>query len=175
MRLNGPEIMIAILLDLLAVYLIRRRFSSKVMYLLMGFIAGIFSSTVGSFLVGYWFDERPGQILIGAIAGVIPHSLFIYISLFLDSWDAKRRAKKKAAIELSNASDRYWEENEQLVITNVLENFRGVDLTVARNRTLEENLTKISTEEIVEKLNKKNFSDDAIPSVLRVLKNRLKI
>ena len=61
------------------------------------------------------------------------------------------------------------------MITNVLENFRGVDLTVARNRNLEENLNKISTEEIVERLNKKNFSDDAIPSALRVLKNRLEI
>ena len=175
MGLNGPEIMIAIFLDLLAAYLIRRRFSSKVMYLLMGFLAGILSSTVGSFLVGYWLDERPGQILIRAISGVIPHSLFIYILLFLDSWSSKRLTKKNAAIDLSNARDRYWEKNEQIVIAKVLKNYRSVDLTVTRNLILEENLTKISTEEIVERLSKNSFSDDAIPSALRVLENRLKI
>jgi hypothetical protein len=175
MRLNRLQLMISILLDLLAAYFIRRKFTSKVMYLLLGFFAGILSSTIGSFLVGFWVDESPGQILLRAISGVIPHTLFIYISLLVGSWESKRREKKKAAIELSNASDKYWEENEQVVITNILENYRTIDLAIARNQMLEENLTKLSTEEIVDRLNKKNFSDDAIPSALRVLRNRLEI
>jgi hypothetical protein len=174
MGLNRLKNMIAILLDLLAAALIRRRFSSKLMYLLVGFVAGILSSSIGSFLVGFWLDERLGQILLRAISGAIPHAVLIYIFLILDSWDFKRLARKKSAIELANANDKYWEENEQSVIINTLETYRDIDLTVVRNQILEENLTKLSTEEIVERLHKKNFSDDAIPSALRVLRNRLK-
>ena len=174
MGLNRLKIMIAILLDFLAAALIRRRFSSKLMYLLVGFVAGILSSSIGAFLVGFWLDERPGQILLRAISGAIPHTVLIYILLILDSWDFKRLARKKAAIELANANDKYWEENEQSVIINTLETYRDIDLTVVPNQILEENLTKLSTEEIIERLSKKNFSDDAIPSALRVLKNRMK-
>ena len=125
--------------------------------------------------MGFWFDEKPGQILMSAISGVVPHTLFVYISLLLDSWNSNRSAKKNEAIELSNAGDRFWEENEQLVITAILKNYQRVDLNAsARNKMFEENLARLSTEEIVDRLNRNNFSEDSIPSALRVLSNRLK-
>ncbi len=167
--------MIAILLDLFAVYLMRRYFSSKIMYLLLGLVAGLLSSAVGSFVVGLWLDETPGIILVKAISGAGPHTLLIYIFIFLDSWDSKRRAQKKAAIESLNAQDKYWEANEKIIITRVLESYQSIELSaITRNEILEENLTRLSTDEIVERLNKKHFSDDAIPHALRVLSNRLK-
>lgn len=167
--------MIAILLDLFAVYFMRRYFSSKIMYLLFGLVAGFLSSSVGSLLVGLWFDEALGIILIRAISGVVPHTLFIYICLFLDLWNSKKERQKKAAIESLNAEDKYWEANEKIIIANILGKYQSIDLSaVLRNEILEENLTSLSTEEIIERLNKEHFSDDSIPSALRVLNTRLK-
>lgn len=146
------------------------------MYLLFGLVAGFLSSSVGSLLVGLWFDEALGIILIRAISGVVPHTLFIYICLFLDLWNSKKERQKKAAIESLNAEDKYWDANEKIIIANILGKYQSIDLSaVLRNEILEENLTSLSTEEIIERLNKKIFSDDSIPSALRVLKNRLEI
>ena len=163
--------MIAIVLDILAAYLLRRYFSTKFQYFFMGVIAGVINATIGAFLVGIWLDEPPGTVLMGALSGALYHTLFIFLFLFCDL----RFIAKKSKREALKAEDKYWDANGERIITDVLKNHQGIDLSVAsRNEILEENLTRLSTEEIIERIQKKHFSDDAIPSALRVLNSRKK-
>lgn len=163
--------MIAIILDFLAAYVLKRYFSTKLQYFFMGLIAGVITATAGAFLVGMWLDEPPGVIATRALSGVVPHTLFIFICLFFGlRLDAKKVNKQALKDE-----EKYWDENEQRVITDVLKNNQGVDLSAApHNEALEENLARLSTEEIVERLQNKNFADVSVPSVLRVLSSRKK-
>lgn len=164
--------MIAIVLDFLAAYVLKRYFSTKLQYFFMGLIAGVINATAGAFLVGIWLDEPPGVIATRALSGVVPHTLFIFICLFFALRLDVQKAKKQA---LKNEEE-YRDESEQRVITDVLKNNQGVDLSAApRDEALEENLARLSTEEIIGRMQNKNFADASIPSVLRVLDSRKKI
>jgi hypothetical protein len=167
-------ILVSIVIDTLAAYLLRRFFSSTLLHLLLGGVAGAISAIVGSLVAGIGLDESLGVVVLRALSGP-PHILFIYIFVFSGVWFDKRRARKKATLEAMKAEDRYWEEHEVDIINEILNEHKSMDLSVpAKNEVLEENLGRLSTEDIVERIQKKHFSEDAIPSALRVLKNRLK-
>lgn len=164
--------MIAIALDFLAAYALKKYFSTKRQYFLMGLIAGVTNAMAGAFLVGMWLDEPPGVIVTRALSGVLPHTIFIFICLFFAlRLDANKANKRALADEEKN-----WDEDEQRVITDVLKNNQDVDLSIAsRNEALEENLARLSTEEIIERIQSKNFAVASIPSALRVLRSRKKV
>jgi hypothetical protein len=165
--------MLAILLDALAAYLLRKYFSTKIQFFFAGLVAGILISMASAFLMGMWLNEPPAAVILGALTGAFLHPLLIYIFLYLDLRFISKKLKKAAVIAEEAAKDAEWDANEARVISELLENYRHIDLNSAtQNPMLEDNLRRLPIEEVVEKLRKKYFDEESIPSVLRVLRNR---
>jgi hypothetical protein len=162
--------MLAILLDALAAYLLKKYFSTKIQYFFAGLVAGILISATSAVLMGMWLNEPPAAVMLGALTGAFLHPLFIYIFLYFDLRFNSKKLKKAAVI----AEEAYWDANEARVISELLENYRHIDLNSdPQNSMLEDNLRRLPIEEVVEKFRKKYFDEESIPSVLRVLRNRL--
>lgn len=167
--------MLAILLDTLAAYLLRKYFSTKLQYFFFGIIAGVINSAVSAFLMGALLNETPSAVVVSALSGAFLHPILIFIFLYIDLRFISKKLKRNAAIAAANAEDEYWDANEGRIIDEVLKSHQSIDLSVAeRNEILEDNLARLPTEEIIEKIKRKHFAEDAIPSVLRVLSSRKK-
>ena len=161
--------MIALLLDTVAGYLLARFFSSKLLIMLMSLLAGAMTAFIGSYLVGLSLGDRPGVIVLDAVAVAPLHSIFIFLVALVNLWFGTRRLRIKAP----KAEDEYLDANELDSIMAALGKYKALDLTTApSDEKLERNLAQLSTDELIEKLEMKYFAEEALPSALRVLKSR---
>ena len=168
--------MLGILLDFLAAYLLRKYFSTKLQYFFGGLIAGIVNSTVSSFLIGMWLNVPPVYVVFNAGSGALGHTLCIFFFLYIYARSSARKSEKAAAAVEAVAQDAHWDANEARIISEILQRHQHIDLSsVPHNNFLEDNLLRLSNEEIIEKLREGYFDEYAIPSALRVLRNRSKI
>ena len=160
---------IALLLDAVAGYLLARFFSSKLLIMLMSLLAGPMTSFIGSYLVGLSLGDRPGVIVLDAVVAAPLHSILIFLEALGILWDRKRRLRIKAL----KAEDEYLDANELNSIMTALGKYKDLDLTTApSDENLERNLAQLSTDELIEKLEMNYFAEEALPSALRVLENR---
>lgn len=162
--------MIAIALDTLIAYLLSRKKLGTFLYLICGLIGAIFVSAITPAISSSNIDEKPGVYLIEVISGTLLNSIAIYLLFYF----FKRRQKIKKAAEHAHAEDQYWEKNEHELILKTLEKYKDRDIKPQPGNTeLELNLSQMSTEEIIKRLETNNFADESIPSALKVLSSRL--
>jgi uncharacterized membrane protein YeaQ/YmgE (transglycosylase-associated protein family) len=162
--------MIAIALDTLIAHLLSRKKLGTFLYLIYGLIGAIFVSAITPAISSSSIDETPGVYLIEVISGTLLNSIAICLLFYF----FKRRQKIKKAAEHAHAEDQYWEQNEHELILKTLEKYKDRDFKFQSGNTeLELNLSQMSTEEILKRLETNNFSDESIPSALKVLSSRL--
>jgi hypothetical protein len=162
--------MIAIALDTLVAYLLSRKKLSIFLYFIYGLIGAILASAITSAVGSPNIDEKPGVYLLEVISGTVINSVAISLLFYF----FKRRQKIKKAAEQLHAEDQYWEKNERDLILKTLEKYKHVDCQFkSGNKELEFNLSQMSTEAIIKRLDTDNFADAAIPSALKVLNSRL--
>jgi uncharacterized membrane protein YeaQ/YmgE (transglycosylase-associated protein family) len=162
--------MIAITLDTLVAYLLSRKKLGTSLYLIYGLIGAIFVSAITSAIGSSNIDEKPGVYLIEVINGTLLNSITICLLFYF----FKRRQKIKKAAEQLHTQDRYWEQNEHELILKTLEKYTDIDFkSQSGNTELEFNLSQMSTEEIIKRLDTNYFADESIPSALKVLSSRV--
>ena len=162
--------MIAIALDTLVAYLLSRKKLKTFQYLIYGFFAAFFISAITSGVSSSILDEKPGVYFLKVLNGIIFNAFFIYIEHYF----FRRIQRKRKAAEQLHAEDQYWEQNERDLILKTLEKYKfAVSQTELVKPELEFNISQMSTEEIIRRLDTSNFSDVSIPSALKVLNSRL--
>jgi hypothetical protein len=168
------SLMIAIALDTLVAYLLSRKKLKTFQYLIYGFIAAFFISAITSGISSSILDEKPGVYFLKVINGIIFNSFFIYIEHYFIKSDLIRKIGIKKAVEKLHAEDQYWEQNEHKLILQALEKYKitGTKFDLV-NPELEFNISRMSTEEIIKRLDTENFAEESIPSALKVLNSRL--
>jgi hypothetical protein len=93
-----------------------------------------------------------------------------FVALLVYRYKIKRKEKVTKVREYLIQLDA----GEVELIENALGKYENIEIESAHNNlALEERISAIPTEEIIERLDSRMFSEDAIPSVLRVLNRRL--
>jgi hypothetical protein len=166
--------MLAIALDTLVAYLLSRRKLKTFQYLIYGFIAAFFISAITSGISSSILDEKPGIYFLKVLSGTVFNAFIIYIEHYFIKSDLIRKIGIKKAVEKLHAEDQYWEKNERELILKAIEKYKlsgsNIDL---ENSELEFNISRMSTEEIIKRLDTENFAEESIPSALKVLNSRL--
>jgi hypothetical protein len=164
--------MISLILAVAFAYFLEKKYQKLWEILLYGLLAGLAVPISSSLLLLAFASQDISIALItfNVLSGVIPYTLLIYFFIWLS-----RRVKRKAvAVKSDEMAGKYWEQNEKEAILRTLEKHDISEVEAKpHNSSLEENIDKLSTEELVEKLNQNYFTYESVPSVLRVLKRRL--
>jgi len=159
-----------ILFDVMASVLIQKYFRSKIAYFVCGIVGGICSSIL-TVLIGLIFSsEKPVYIIFNGFKFSLAHVILIYLFIFMD---LRRRSKKIALIETKNIDEK-WNISEKQLIKAALFKYSHINHTIINLDSEEgQNISRLTSEEILEKLSKKYFSEEATPFALAVLQTRL--
>ena len=147
--------------------------------LFLSFPLGLFASFLGECMAWLMMgiEYRPSATLPGTMhwagAAVLMSGVPIVFS-FMVLLGYSHRMKRKKIVSKVKQHEAQLDEVEGEQIKIVLSEYEHIDLvSVPNNLALEERISDIPTEEVIERLDSRMFSEDALPSVLRVLNRRL--
>jgi hypothetical protein len=161
--------MFGIFFDVVAAYALRRLCSTKFQFFIFGLIAGFFSSLASSLLSFLLLNESPAIVVLNALSGIFINSIIIWIFIWIDFYIDRKIRLKKNIVDKIIEKERLFDLNEVDNIKSVLKKFEHIKTDVQINESLKTNLTKLSTEELLSKLETNSFADEALPTVIHVL------
>jgi len=160
--------MFGIIFAVIAAFALLRLCSTKLHFFIFGLIAAFFSSITNALLIILLLNEPPAIVVFNALSSIFYHTILIWLIAYTDI----RRKRKKDNVAKIIEHEKIWDLNEVATINSVLNKFESVKSDTNLNDALKTNLMRLSTEELLSKLDSNHFEEDSLPTVLHVLSLR---